>query len=117
MHTIIRFLAVLGLASAHVIPGVCRIVFLQHRQPRRPEHTLSPHGKHRASSGPETADDFVTTAPSTTITSATFTGLQVDVETQANINQVEIELYHVFPIDSTFPPDGRVLTLHELAVG
>ena len=57
----------------------------------------------------ETADDFVTTAP-TVITSATFTGLLVGGATPANVNNVEIELYHVFPIDSTNPPDGRVLT-------
>jgi hypothetical protein len=57
----------------------------------------------------ETADDFVTTVP-TTITSATFTGLLVGGATQANVLNVEIELYHVFPIDSTNPPDGRVNT-------
>jgi hypothetical protein len=48
----------------------------------------------------ETADDFMTTAPTTAITSATFTGLLVGGATTANINDVEIELYHVFPIDS-----------------
>jgi hypothetical protein len=57
----------------------------------------------------ETADDFVTAFP-TIITKATFTGLLVGGATTANINNVEIELYHVFPIDSTNPPDGRVLT-------
>ena len=57
----------------------------------------------------ETADDFLTTAP-TRITNATFTGLLVGGATTANITDVEIELYHVFPIDSTDPPDGRVLT-------
>jgi hypothetical protein len=57
----------------------------------------------------ETADDFVTTGD-TKITSATFTGLLVGGATTANINNVEIELYHVFPRDSTNPPDGRVLT-------
>jgi hypothetical protein len=57
----------------------------------------------------ETADDFVTTR-GTEITSATFTGLFVGGATTANVSDVEIELYHVFPIDSTFPPDGRVLT-------
>jgi hypothetical protein len=56
----------------------------------------------------ETADDFVTTAQQTTITSATFTGLLVGGATPANVSQVEIELYHVFPIDSNFPPDGLV---------
>jgi hypothetical protein len=58
----------------------------------------------------ETADDFVTTALSTTITNATFTGLLVGGATTSDIKDVEIELYHVFPIDSTTPPDGRVLT-------
>ncbi|MBV8513427.1 MAG: PEP-CTERM sorting domain-containing protein [Xanthobacteraceae bacterium] len=57
----------------------------------------------------ETADDFVTPAP-TIITNATFTGLIVGGATPANVRDVEIELYHVFPIDSTSPPDGRVLT-------
>jgi hypothetical protein len=56
----------------------------------------------------ETADDFVTTSP-TLITSATFTGLLVGGATPANVRDVEIELYHVFPFDSN-PPDGRVLT-------
>jgi hypothetical protein len=58
----------------------------------------------------ETADDFVTTAQSTTINSATFTGLLPLGTPLSAITQVEIELYHVFPIDSTFPPDGRVNT-------
>src|SRR5579864_5432182 len=47
----------------------------------------------------ETADDFVTTT-SVSISSATFTGLLVGGATSANINDVEIELYHVFPSDS-----------------
>jgi hypothetical protein len=57
----------------------------------------------------ETADDFVTTSP-TLITSATFTGLLVGGATTADVKDVEIELYHVFPIDSANPPDGRVNT-------
>jgi hypothetical protein len=57
----------------------------------------------------ETADDFVTTAP-TMITSATFTGLLPSGTPLSAVNQVEIELYNIFPVDSTFPPDGRVLT-------
>jgi hypothetical protein len=55
----------------------------------------------------ETADDFVTTH-ATDIDSATFTGLIVGGATPANVTDVEIELYHVFPIESTNPPDGRV---------
>jgi hypothetical protein len=57
----------------------------------------------------ETADDFVTTQ-TTLITNATFTGLLVGGATTADIKNVEIELYHVFPTDSTNPPSGRVLT-------
>ena len=57
----------------------------------------------------ETGDDFVTTVP-TRITNATFTGLFVGGATPANVNDVEIELYHVFPVDSVNPPDGRVNT-------
>jgi hypothetical protein len=57
----------------------------------------------------ETADDFVTTAP-TVINSVTFTGLLPSGTPLSSVSQVEIELYHVFPIDSTVPPDGRVLT-------
>jgi len=57
----------------------------------------------------ETADDFVLGLPAL-VTNATFTGLFVGGATTANINDVEIELYHVFPVDSTTPPDGRVLT-------
>jgi hypothetical protein len=58
----------------------------------------------------ETADDFVTTAATTLITSGTFTGLLTGGATPANVNNVEIELYHVFPLESANPPDGRVLT-------
>ena len=57
----------------------------------------------------ETADDFVTTVP-TRITGATFTGLLVGGATTANISGVEIELYHVFPLDSTNPASGQVIT-------
>jgi hypothetical protein len=57
----------------------------------------------------ETADDILSPAH-TVITNATFTGLLVGGATPANVTNVEIELYHVFPIDSTFPPDGRVVT-------
>ncbi len=57
----------------------------------------------------ETADDFVTALP-TTITNATFTGLLVGGATPADVSDVEIELYHVFPVNSANPPDGRVIT-------
>src|SRR6516225_11550020 len=79
--------------------------------------TGSPDGKIATLSRPastgkletETADDFVL-GQAALVTNATFTGLFVGGATTANINDIEIELYHVFPVDSTFPPSGRVLT-------
>ena len=56
----------------------------------------------------ETADDFVLTN-ATRIDSATFTGLLTSGATLSNVTQVEIEFYHVFPLDSG-PPSGNVLT-------
>ena len=56
----------------------------------------------------ETADDFVTTAPTTTINSATFTGLLPSGLSLGAITQVKVELYRVFPNDSTTPPSGKV---------
>src|SRR5215472_13561014 len=57
----------------------------------------------------ETADDFVTTHAAE-ITSASFIGLLPSGAPVSDITQVEIELYHVFPLDSTTPPDTRVQT-------
>src|SRR5215472_1136696 len=46
----------------------------------------------------ESADDFVLTSH-TAITGATFTGLLTGGATTANIGQVRIEIYRVFPND------------------
>jgi hypothetical protein len=80
--------------------------------------TGSPDGKIATKSGPasatasretETADDFVL-GQDALVTNATLIGL-LPLGTSLNtITDVEIELYHVFPLDSAFPPDGRVLT-------
>ena len=48
----------------------------------------------------ESADDFVTTVPQTTLTSATFTGLLTGGATTANVGVVTVEIYRVFPNDS-----------------
>jgi hypothetical protein len=56
----------------------------------------------------ETADDFVTTQ-TTIINSATFTGLLPTGTPLSAVTQIEIELYHVFPLDSG-PFDNQVLT-------
>jgi PEP-CTERM motif len=102
--------ALIGLLPA--APAAANVFFFSTGNPDGKIATLS----RTASAGKletETADDFVTTR-STDITSATFTGLIVGGATLADVKDdvkdVEIELYHVFPVDSTNPPDGRVLT-------
>jgi hypothetical protein len=58
----------------------------------------------------ETADDFVLTQ-TTVINQATITGLVVPTGTPlTSISNVEVELYHVFPLDSANPPSGVVPT-------
>jgi len=77
--------------------------------------TGAPNGKIATLSRPavgdklqtETADDFLLTQ-SVVITQATFTGLLPLGMDLSSISQVEIELYHVFPGDSVFPPSGTV---------
>lgn len=54
----------------------------------------------------ESADDFLLTTGAS-ITSATFTGL---VPAGATVQQVIVEMYQVFPLDSTNPPSNRVPT-------
>ena len=54
----------------------------------------------------ESADDFILTT-STNINHATFTGL---LTTGAIINNVRVEIYRVFPKDSTNPPSGNIPT-------
>lgn len=56
----------------------------------------------------ETADDFVLAQP-TVINGATITGLIVNAPA-TSIANVEVEVYHVFPLDSIDPPSGRVLS-------
>jgi len=55
----------------------------------------------------ETADDFVATQ-AVVINQATFTGLLPAGAALTSISGVEIEIYHVFPFDSAFPPAGNV---------
>ena len=57
----------------------------------------------------ETADDFVLPA-ATTLSSATFTGLLPTGTPLSSVARVEVEFYHVFPVDSANPPSGHVPT-------
>ena len=57
----------------------------------------------------ETADDFVV-SNSIVITQATFAGLIPSGAAPSDIGQVEVEVYHVFPLDTAFPLSGNVPT-------
>jgi hypothetical protein len=57
----------------------------------------------------ETADDFLLT-DTTVISGATILGLIPTGATPADIGNVEVEVYHVFPADSVNPPSGNVPT-------
>jgi hypothetical protein len=57
----------------------------------------------------ESADDFVL-ADETRIGSASFTGLLPAGTTLGAIGQVVVEIYRVFPLDSTVPPSGHAPT-------
>ena len=57
----------------------------------------------------ETADDFIVTN-CIVINQATITGLVPLGTPLANIANVEVEVYHVFPKDSAFPLSGHVPT-------
>jgi hypothetical protein len=55
----------------------------------------------------ETADDFI--LPQTTVISrAIIVGLVPSGTQPQNVKEVEVEVYHVFPLDSAFPPSGKV---------
>lgn len=57
----------------------------------------------------ESADDFIAST-SLNITSATFTGLLPTGVPLSSVGEVQVELYRVFPLDSTNPPSGHVNT-------
>src|SRR6516165_829028 len=76
--------------------------------------TGDPDGKMATASRPgtpgvieiESADDFILNSE-THINSATFTGL---IPTGATVENVDVEIYRVFPKDSKDPPNGAVTT-------
>src|SRR5215475_3012337 len=55
----------------------------------------------------ETADDF-TLDQTTVIRRATIIGLVPPGTQPQDIKEVEVEVYHVFPLDSAIPPSGKV---------
>jgi hypothetical protein len=95
------FAVILGLAAA----GFCSQAAAQ--EPQVVVNTGNPDGKLGALSRPasankvetETADDFFLNQ-TTVLTGATITGLLTNGATLANLQNVEVEIYHVFPLDS-----------------
>jgi len=55
----------------------------------------------------ETADDF-TLDQTTVIRRATIVGLVPPGALPQDIKEVEVEVYHIFPLDSAIPPSGKV---------
>jgi len=55
----------------------------------------------------ETADDF-TLDQTTVISRATIVGLVPQGTQPQDIKEVEVEVYHIFPLDSANPPSGKV---------
>jgi hypothetical protein len=55
----------------------------------------------------ETADDF-TLEQTTVISRATIAGLVPSGTQPQDIKEVEVEVYHIFPLDSANPPSGKV---------
>lgn len=97
-----------GIVSGLAAPAMAGPFFFSTGDPDGLIATLS-----RPASGPkietESADDFVNAQP-IRITSATFTGLLVGGATIADVSNVIVELYRVFPLDSAVPPSGNVPT-------
>jgi hypothetical protein len=102
-----------------LIGGVSGVIFLAGTAAAGPVtlfSTGSPNGQIATLSIPgggplpetETADDFIL-GQSAFITGATITGLVPLGTSLASLQaaEIEIELYHVFPADSTNPPDGH----------
>src|SRR5437867_5756522 len=107
-YLMISAIAIVSLAIFSATPAAADTFFFSTGNPDGLIGTLS----RPASPGQietETADDFVLTH-TTTITQATFTGLLPLGAPLSNVQNVAIELYHVFPVDSVFPPSGNVPT-------
>ncbi|MGB7465213.1 MAG: hypothetical protein WBW14_20130, partial [Candidatus Acidiferrum sp.] len=57
----------------------------------------------------EAADDFILTG-ATNVTGGSFVGLLPTGASLSSIKEVVVEIYRVFPKDSTVPPSGNVIT-------
>lgn len=94
---LLSVLPVVVLAAATALPAQGSLLFTT-GNPDGKIGTLSQPGG--AGTETESADDFVTTSPITLIDSATFTGLFVGA-TVADVTSIDVEIYRVFPKDSS----------------
>lgn len=94
-----RVWIVVALTALLAVPAAANPFFFSTGNPDGLMATLSRVGG-PAGIQTETADDFVITGSTTRITSATFTGLIPLGTPLSSVSQVEIEFYHVFPLDS-----------------
>ncbi len=109
MNRIISLVLALSFLAFMALPAAATSFFFSTGDPDGRIATLS----RPASTGKlqtETADDFILPTPFTSITNATFTGLLPAGVPLSSVNRVEVEIYHVFPVDSANPPSGNVVT-------
>ena len=102
-----RILTVLSLAALLAIPAAANSFFFTTGTPDGQMATLSRVGS-AGKVQTETADDFIL-GKETLLRQATFIGLIPTSASLNSVSQVEIEFYHVFPLDSS-PFDGLVNT-------
>jgi hypothetical protein len=108
MKSLFRVVPLMGIAALFAFPAAAQLPFFF--------STGAPDGRIGTASRPgaggkieiESADDFLTSSPITSINTLTFTGLLTG--TTPTIGEVRVEIYRVFPNDSTVPPDNRVPT-------
>jgi hypothetical protein len=94
-----KFCLVLSVIALAAVPAAASAFFFSTGNPDGKIATLS-RVLSPAGIQTETADDFLLTQSLTHITSASFVGLIPAGVPLSSISQVEIEFYHVFPLDS-----------------
>lgn len=98
MKRVISLILAFGFLAFLALPAAAGTFFFSTGDPDSKIATASRPGT--GSFEIESADDFIVTGGTASITSATFTGLLTGGATTANIGQVAVEMYRVFPKDS-----------------
>lgn len=105
-RVIVSCIAALSIAAFMAMPAAADVLLFSTGNPDAKIATLSgpATGGHPET---ETADDFLFTQ-SSLITGASFIGMLPVGASLASVNQIQVEIYHVFPVDSVNPPSGNV---------